>query len=137
MAHLSSSDVRAGLKIGQTSILPDGAFGPLGVYHCGVQPFCRQYYYMVSAKLGRVCGFGSNRSVIAERPEPRQQPPSGRDPVGIVRTILRFLETDTLRVEPYLAVGIIACIRRMLTARGELGDFRHVPDHLFDCILRI
>ena len=55
----------------------------------------------------------------------------------LFRTILRFLETDTLRVEPYLAVGIIACIRRMLTASAELGDLRHVPDHSFDCILRI
>ncbi len=57
--------------------------------------------------------------------------------VELFRTILRFLETDTLRVEPYLAVGIIACIHRMLTASAELGDLGHVPDHLFDCILRI
>lgn len=49
----------------------------------------------------------------------------------LFRTIIRFLETDTLRVEPYLAIGIIACIRRMLTASAELGDLRHVPDEFF------
>lgn len=38
----------------------------------------------------------------------------------LFRTIIRFLETDTLRVEPYLAVGIIACIRRMFD--GERGS---------------
>jgi phosphate starvation-inducible membrane PsiE len=54
----------------------------------------------------------------------------------LFRTIIRFLETDTLRVEPYLAVGIIACIRRMLTASAELGDLRHVPDDLFDKYLK-
>jgi uncharacterized membrane protein (DUF373 family) len=49
----------------------------------------------------------------------------------LFRTIVRFLETDTLRVEPYLAIGIIACIRRMLTASAELGDLRHASDEFF------
>ncbi|ALA59390.1 phosphate-starvation-inducible PsiE family protein [Nitrospira moscoviensis] len=54
----------------------------------------------------------------------------------LFRTIVRFLETDILRVEPYLVVGIIACIRRMLTASAELGDLRHVPDEFFDKYLK-
>lgn len=54
----------------------------------------------------------------------------------LFRTIVRFLETDTLRVEPYLAVGIIACIRRMPTASAELGDLRHVPDEFFERYLK-
>ena len=54
----------------------------------------------------------------------------------LFRTIARFLETDTLRVEPYLAVGIIACIRRMLTASAELGDLRHVPEDFFERYLK-
>ena len=54
----------------------------------------------------------------------------------LFRTIVRFLETDTLRVEPYLAVGIIACIRRMLTASAELGDLRQVPENFFDKYLK-
>jgi uncharacterized membrane protein (DUF373 family) len=49
----------------------------------------------------------------------------------LFRTIVRFLETDILRVEPYLAVGIIACIRRMLTASAELGDLRNVTAEFF------
>jgi uncharacterized membrane protein (DUF373 family) len=54
----------------------------------------------------------------------------------LFRTIIRSLETDAFRVEPYLAVGIIACIRRMLTASAELGDLRHVPDEFFDKYLK-
>jgi len=54
----------------------------------------------------------------------------------LFRTIVRFLETDILRIEPYLVVGIIACIRRMLTASAELGDLRHVPDEFFDKYLK-
>jgi uncharacterized membrane protein (DUF373 family) len=49
----------------------------------------------------------------------------------LFRTIVRFLETDILRVEPYLAVGIIACVRRMLTASAELGDLRNVTAEFF------
>lgn len=54
----------------------------------------------------------------------------------LFRTIVRFLETDILRVEPYLAVGIIACIRRMLTASAELGDLREAPVEFFDKYLK-
>jgi hypothetical protein len=39
-------------------------------------------------------------------------------------------------VEPYLAVGIIACVRRMLTASAELGDLRAVPTDFFEKYLK-
>jgi uncharacterized membrane protein (DUF373 family) len=54
----------------------------------------------------------------------------------LFRTIVRFLETDVLRMEPYLAVGIIACVRRMLTASAELGDLQEVPADFFEKYLR-
>ena len=54
----------------------------------------------------------------------------------LFRTIVRFLETDILRVEPYLAVGIIACVRRMLTASAELGDLRNVTGEFFENYLK-
>ncbi len=54
----------------------------------------------------------------------------------LFRTIVRFLETDILRIEPYLSVGIIACVRRMLTASAELGDLRQVSEEFFDKYLK-
>lgn len=42
----------------------------------------------------------------------------------LFRTVLRFLQTEVLDLEPYLAVGIIACTRRVLTASAELS---HLP----------
>ena len=58
------------------------------------------------------------------------------DSYELFRTIVRFLETDILRVEPYLAVGIIACVRRILTASAELGDLRNVTRELFENYLK-
>ena len=43
----------------------------------------------------------------------------------LFRTVIRFLQTEVLDLEPYLAVGIIACTRRVLTASAELS---HLPD---------
>lgn len=43
----------------------------------------------------------------------------------LFRTVVRFLQTEVLTLEPYLAVGIIACTRRVLTASAELS---HLPD---------
>jgi len=43
----------------------------------------------------------------------------------LFRTVVRFLQTEILALEPYLAVGIIACTRRGFTASAELA---HVPD---------
>ena len=39
----------------------------------------------------------------------------------LFRTVVRFLQTEILELEPYLAVGIIACTRRVLTASAELS----------------
>ena len=41
--------------------------------------------------------------------------------LGLFRTVIRFLQTEVLDLEPYLAVGIIACTRRVLTASAELS----------------
>lgn len=43
----------------------------------------------------------------------------------LFRTVVRFLQTEVLELEPYLAVGIIACTRRILTASAELS---HQPE---------
>ncbi len=43
----------------------------------------------------------------------------------LFRTVIRFLQTEVLDLEPYLAVGIIACTRRVLTASAELS---HLPN---------
>lgn len=39
----------------------------------------------------------------------------------LFRTVIRFLQTEVLDLEPYLAVGIIACTRRVLTGSAELS----------------
>lgn len=54
----------------------------------------------------------------------------------LFRTIVRFLETEVMRIEPYLAVGVIACIRRMLTASAELGDLRSAEQAFFENYLK-
>lgn len=54
----------------------------------------------------------------------------------LFRTIIRFLETEIIRVEPYLVVGIIACIRRMLTASADLGSLRETSLEFFDKYLK-
>jgi uncharacterized membrane protein (DUF373 family) len=43
----------------------------------------------------------------------------------LFRTVIRFLQTEVLELEPYLAVGVIACTRRVLTASAELS---HLPN---------
>jgi uncharacterized membrane protein (DUF373 family) len=48
------------------------------------------------------------------------------------RTVVRFLQTDILTLEPYLAVGIIACIRRILTASAELSHLPQITPDLFN-----
>jgi len=48
------------------------------------------------------------------------------------RTVVRFLQTEILALEPYLAVGIIACTRRILTASAELSHLTEVTSELFD-----
>ena len=49
----------------------------------------------------------------------------------LYRTVIRFLQTGILALEPYLAVGIIACTRRILTASAELSHQPEVTDIMF------
>ncbi len=49
----------------------------------------------------------------------------------LFRTVVRFLQTEILALEPYLAVGIIACTRRVLTASAELAHLPEVSDSQF------
>jgi uncharacterized membrane protein (DUF373 family) len=49
----------------------------------------------------------------------------------LFRTVVRFLQTEVLSLEPYLAVGIIACTRRILTAGAELGHMPEVSHEMF------
>ncbi len=49
----------------------------------------------------------------------------------LFRTVIRFLQTEILDLEPYLAVGIIACTRRVLTASAELSHLPNMSDTQF------
>lgn len=49
----------------------------------------------------------------------------------LFRTVVRFLQTEVLTLEPYLAVGIIACTRRILTASAELSHQVKMTDMQF------
>ncbi|HZS11621.1 MAG TPA: phosphate-starvation-inducible PsiE family protein [Nitrospirales bacterium] len=49
----------------------------------------------------------------------------------LFRTVVRFLQTEILTLEPYLAVGIIACTRRILTASAELSHLPEVSNDQF------
>ena len=49
----------------------------------------------------------------------------------LFRTVVRFLQTEILALEPYLAVGIIACTRRVLTASAELAHLPEVTSEQF------
>ncbi len=50
----------------------------------------------------------------------------------LFRTVVRFLQTEILALEPYLAVGIIACTRWILTASAELSHLPQVTSELFN-----
>jgi uncharacterized membrane protein (DUF373 family) len=49
----------------------------------------------------------------------------------LFRTVIRFLQTEVLSLEPYLAVGIIACTRRVLTAGAELSHQSNMTETQF------
>jgi uncharacterized membrane protein (DUF373 family) len=50
----------------------------------------------------------------------------------LYRTVIRFLQTGILALEPYLAVGVIACTRRILTAGAELSHLPEITPDLFN-----
>ncbi len=49
----------------------------------------------------------------------------------LFRTVVRFLQTEVLSLEPYLAVGVIACTRRVLTASAELSHHPQITSEQF------
>lgn len=49
----------------------------------------------------------------------------------LFRTVVRYLQTDVIRLEPFLHVGIIASVRRLLTAGAELTHVAELPQNLF------
>src|SRR6476659_3508737 len=49
----------------------------------------------------------------------------------LFRTVVRFLQTEILSLEPYLAVGIIDCTRRVLTASAELSHQLNITETQF------
>mgnify|MGYP000866038071 FL=1 len=49
----------------------------------------------------------------------------------LFRTVVRFLQTEVLVLEPYLSVGVIACTRRILTASAELSHQQHMTETQF------
>ena len=49
----------------------------------------------------------------------------------LFRTVLGFLHSERIRLEPFLHVGIIASVRRILTAGAEFSHQKNVPDDVF------
>ncbi|UCH91513.1 MAG: phosphate-starvation-inducible PsiE family protein [Nitrospirota bacterium] len=49
----------------------------------------------------------------------------------LFRTVLGFLQSDRIRLEPFLHVGIIASVRRILTAGAEFSHQDDIPEELF------
>lgn len=49
----------------------------------------------------------------------------------LFRTVIRFLQTDIITLEPFLNIGIIASIRRILTAGAEQAHLTVVTDEWF------
>ncbi|SPP64436.1 phosphate-starvation-inducible PsiE family protein [Nitrospira lenta] len=49
----------------------------------------------------------------------------------LFRTVVRFLQTEVMELEPYLSVGVIACTRKILTASAELSHQQHMTDTQF------
>ena len=49
----------------------------------------------------------------------------------LFRTIIRFLQIDVITLEPFLNIGIIASIRRLLTSGAELAHITEVSEELF------
>ncbi len=56
----------------------------------------------------------------------------------LFRTVIRFLQTEVLSLEPYLAVGIIACTRRVLTAGAELSHQANMTEtHFYQYLMDV
>jgi len=49
----------------------------------------------------------------------------------LFRTVLGFLQSDRIRLDPFLHVGIIASVRRILTAGAELSHLHDISEETF------
>lgn len=49
----------------------------------------------------------------------------------LFRTVLGFLQSDRVRLEPFLHVGVIASVRRILTAGAEFSHQSSVSEEAF------
>lgn len=49
----------------------------------------------------------------------------------LFRTVLGFLQSDRIRLEPFLHVGVIASVRRILTAGAEFSHQDNVSEEVF------
>lgn len=49
----------------------------------------------------------------------------------LFRTVVRFLQTEVLELEPYLSVGVIGCTRKILTASAELSHQQNMTETQF------
>ena len=49
----------------------------------------------------------------------------------LFRTVLGFLQHDRIRLEPFLHVGVIASVRRILTAGAEFSHQENVSEEVF------
>jgi len=49
----------------------------------------------------------------------------------LFRTVLGFLQSDRIRLEPFLHVGVIASVRRILTAGAEFSHQENIPEAVF------
>jgi len=49
----------------------------------------------------------------------------------LFRTVLGFLQSERVRLEPFLHVGVIASVRKILTTGAELSHLKDIPKETF------
>ena len=50
----------------------------------------------------------------------------------LFRTVLGFLQSERVRLEPFLHVGVIASVRKILTTGAELTHLKNIPHDTFN-----
>ncbi len=53
----------------------------------------------------------------------------------LFRTVLGFLQSERVRLEPFLHVGVIASVRKILTTGAEFSHSKDTPKEMFDLYL--
>ncbi len=53
----------------------------------------------------------------------------------LFRTVLGFLQSERVRLEPFLHVGVIASVRKILTTGAELSHVKDIPKDTFHLYL--